>query len=1266
MFKKGLVRRTTSGLSVLVLALFCVGAYGQTVTSSLEGVVVNPSGAAIANAPVTLTNTETRLARAGRTDDTGTYRFQQVSPGTYDLTVAAAGFKTETQTGITISASEIHNGGRMTLAIGSVSDTISVTAEQATIQLESSERAATVGAMELTNLTLKGRDLFGYMRLVPGFLDTQTTRDVTSPGSNSGLYIQGNTSGTINFTVDGISAMDTGSGTSVHYEPNLDSIQELKVLTTNYQAEFGRNSGGTITVVTKNGTSDFHGSGNWSYRHENLNANSWADNHTLKNGAATPRPLYRYSVETYAIGGPVYIPKVFNKERKHFFFFWSQEYTGQFVPAGSSTTYMPTAQERKGDFSDMFANNGNGGQVFEPILDPANTNAAGTPQPFPGNIIPLSRINPVGQALLNFFPLPNNPTLPVSSQIVNNFFSQQSAAHPRRNDVLRIDVNATSKLSGYFRYEADSDNTDALYSGVGFGPTDQAGRVSESGSALPPMANISHPQPGHGYQGTVTYMFTPKLVNQATFGYSWNTWSYYSEDNFAEASRDLIPGLPTLFPVPTAADNISHGNNLASNGYDNLLPTFSFGSQLGLPGGSNYTRTPGMLSGSEHNANPIWTIQDNLSTVKGHHALKAGIYLEENKKIQGQGKNYAGAYSFTPSTSTPALDTNSGYVLALLGQTSSYNQYTGTNSNIIYYWNVEGYVQDNWKVSRRLTLDLGVRLYHELGQQDLNHTIVNFEAGWYNKATAPRIYQPACNQAVATGAVNPNTGLNTCTNIANGEIAVDPLTGAAVSFAYAGAIVPGSGNYTDGSQILGLNGLSNFAYTYHPLYFAPRVGFAYDLFGDGKTAFTGGFGLYFDRYSTQGNAAGIAPIDYPVTVNQLTFSQITAQNTGQPPSINSIQGLTPNNTGWTFPGGPFARGAVMNGSSTIQHDFGSGTVVTVGYTINHSYNQLTSHNENFLPIGTGWPFTPSHLNPITTGSTSADIGADFERTIFPGLSSITLETTKGYTNYNAVNVTVNRRLTHGLMGFLAYTYSKAMAMTGDTVVLEQGNPNYPNNDQWNYGRSSLDRPNNLQIAYTYNIPGLGKALNVKTLGYVVDHWSLSGFTTVQSGAPFQPSCSFASGSPSTTGGTTGTPDLSGRCYVVGNPFSNLPTNGNGQVYFNGAAFQMNTINFTGPNHSLVGPPVLGDLGGGAGVLSIPHYTNFDVTLTKAIPLRSEKRTLKLMAQAYNVFNHTEIAGLYSSAQFNFTTNALTNPGQLGYISSAKPNRILAFVGRFEF
>jgi hypothetical protein len=1228
----------------LAFALCCATLYGQTVSSSLEGIVVDPADAAVANAPVILTNNDTKATRTANTDNQGTYRFLQLDPGTYTLTVKATGFKSEVQTNMVISASETHNGGKMILQLGSVAESISVTAEAAQVQLSSSEKSQTVDSGSLEDLTLKGRDLFGYMKLVPGVIDTSTSRDVTSPGAIGGITINGNTSAK-NFTVDGITDMDTGSNGTLHYEPNIDAIQELKVLTSNYQAEFGRNSGGTITVVTKNGTQEFHGTAAWNHRHEEFNANSWGNNHTLKNingfQVATPRVPYRYNVETYSIGGPAYIPKLLNKDKKRLFFFVSQEYTGQFVSGGSQTQFTPTAAERLGDFSGDQGNS-NGNPIALKLLDPANNNVQ-----FANNIIPSSRINPIGQQLLNFFPLPNyTPT--ISTQLyVANYFEQGSATHPRRNDVVRIDGYVSSKVSAYFRWINDHDDMQVLYSGVTFSgnPAGRCGApVCSSGAALPPIANIDHPNPGHGYSWSSTQTITPTLVNEVTVANSWNTWAYYSLNNYADSLRSLEPNLPTLFPVPTSAQN---GPQSKTNGYLPLLPTFQFSGGT-FPGAVSYSRN-GTSAGAEENFNPIWTYQDNISKVHGHHAFKAGVYVEHNLKSQPSSKNYNGAFNFAASSSVPFLNTNSGYANALLGDVNSYSQFNATTTFDVEYMNVEFYVQDNWKVNRRLTLDLGLRMYHQTPQIDLNNTFVNFVPSLYSKSAISRIYVPACSNGAAS-----------CTG--SNLVAKDPLTGSTVGNGFIGDYVPNSGNPATGLQTLGVNGVPSAPYSQAPLAYGPRIGFAYDLMGDGKTAIRGGWGIFYNRLD--GNQvygmSGQAPSTYQQSVSNITLAQIQAQNTGAAPSFTnlSLAPLGPN--AWTFGRVPFD--AVQNASLDIQRNVGKSMIIDVGYTLNYSYNQKTSYNINYIPIGAGWPFNPAALDPTTAGNTSNSIqqyqGGILQRTIYPGFNGISSAFFYLHNNYNGLTVNVSKRMSHGLTWGAVYTFSRGMGTTTYTPVVA-------NNDAWNYGRLSTDRRNNLQVNYSYDLPSPAKSMGVKGLGYITDHWQLSGITSFQSGAPYNPGCGFTSGTASVTGGFTGTPDVGNRCNVVGDPLSNVGTNGNGKVYFNPSAYQMPALP-TGPNNSIVGPPALGNQGGGAGPLTLPHVTNFDVTLTKSLPLGSERRVLKLQAQAYNIFNHTEISGIGTGVQVSPTTNLVTNGATLGYITGAVNARVMAFSARLQF
>src|SRR6516164_7849469 len=544
-------------LLLLFLVLLASSIFSQTVSSSLVGTVLDPADAVIPSAQVTLTDLDTGTVRNALTDSAGLFRFLNLTPGSYSVTVRVSGFKTMVESNITLAAQETRDVGRLALELGNTTDRISVMAEATPVQTSSSEKSQMVDGHQLNDITLKGRDLFGYMRLIPGVIDT-ANRDVTSPNGFGNITINGNTSAK-NFTVDGITDVDTGSNGTIHFEPNIDAIQELKVLTSNYQAEFGRNSGGQITVVTKSGTQQFHGSAAWNHRSEGFNANLWQNNRNGRKADGKPvSPIspYRFNVETYSIGGPIFIPHHFNQDKHKLFLFWSQEYTGQFVSGGVQTKYTPTALERAGDFSQTFQINGS----LIVINDPT------TGAPFPGNKIPAGRTDPTGLAMLNDYPLPKCACSGSQANIVN-YFEAASASHPRRNDVLRIDPYITSKLTGYFRYINDHDDMVALYQGVQFS-SDAGGVLGDKG-----ISPIDHPNPGHGYSGTLVYSISPTTINEFTVGKSWNTWSWYSLDAYKSEDRSLVNNPALLFPLPTGAPSGAS----AVNGYQNLMPQMTFG-----------------------------------------------------------------------------------------------------------------------------------------------------------------------------------------------------------------------------------------------------------------------------------------------------------------------------------------------------------------------------------------------------------------------------------------------------------------------------------------------------------------------------------------------------------------------------------------------------------------------------------------------------------------------------------------------------------------
>ncbi len=1186
-----LLRRSAQSICALMFLISCL--FSQTVSSSLVGTVLDPSSAVVPNAAVTATDQETGAVRAVTTDTAGTFRFLNLTPGQYNLSITVTGFKSITEKGITLAAQETRDVGKLTLTLGSTTDTIAITAEVTPIQLASSEKAQTIDGKQLNDITLKGRDVFGYLKLVPGVIDTVGNRDVASASAINGIYINGNNNTQKNFTVDGITDMDTGSNTTLHYEPNMDAIQELKVLTSNYQAEFGRNGGGTITVVTKNGTKDFHGSAAWNHRHEGFNANLWQNNRNGRNALNVPNSQispYRFNVETYSIGGPVFIPKVFNRQKNRLFFFWSQEYTGQFVTGGIQNKYTPTALERNGDFSKSFQNNGS----LITITDPT------TGAPFPGNVIPTNRIDKTGQAMLNYFPLPNFTGTGSQANIVN-YFEAASAAHPRRNDVLRVDTYITSKLTGYVRYINDHDDLIALYQGVQF-TKGTGGVLGDAG-----VAPVDHPNPGHGYSGTLTYSISPTLINEFTVGKSWNTWSYYSLDDYKSIDRSLVNNPATLFPLPTT--NLPGSSK--TNGYQNLMPQFQYGSP---PSNSmSYTKNS-TSAGAYENFNTIWAFTDNLSKVMGRHTFKVGAYIEKNNKIQPAGGGYAGNYNFQPDSLNGVNNTGDGYANGLLGYVQSYSQQTARAVFNDAYWNAEVYVQDNWRVNQRLTLDFGVRFYHQTPQVDINNTFSNFVPSLYKATDMPRIYAPG---------------------LSNGKrVAIDPLNNTVAPVAYIGLFVPNTGNPASGMQLLGANGNPTEAYHQRAVVPAPRVGFAYDVTGDGKTALRGGFGIFYNRLD--GNQiyalSGQAPFAFTPQVNYTTFAQIAS-------SGNNLVIGPSGPTMWPSDKNvPFDR--VQNASLNVQRSIGAGTVLDVGYTGNWAYNQNLTANINGIPIGTRAPFNPKNADPTNGNKTLPDI---FLRSVYPGFNGISDHLLIGHTNYHALTMTLQRRFSHGLAWGAAYTWSKSLGTLSYTPGVD--------NEKWNYGRLSNDRRHNLQVNFSYNLPEAGKALHSRILGAFTDKWTLSGIFSVQSGAPFNP------GGPNVNGTApdyTGTPDVTARVNVVGDPMKDVPAG----LYFNPAAFAPPALGST------ITTPVLGNLGGGSGVMSLPRVVNLDTTMGKFIPVHGERRGFRFQFQAYNVLNHPEYNGVGTGLQWDATGKQTSVSA--GVFNSTLPARILAFSARFEF
>ena len=1221
--------------------VLCGTVYGQSTTSgNILGTVTDPSNAAIADAEVQIKETATGAVRLAATGTEGIFRLNNLAPGRYTLTITAKGFKTYTQQQIALNANDNRDLGRLMLAIGLTSEEVTVRAIVTPVQTASSEVSSTITSNQLEKIAIKGRDPIVMLALIPGVrignINTTTfsgggfNADSTSEDGLRQISINGAPSGKANFLVDGIVDMDSGSYQTTHYEPNMDAIEEIKIMTSNFQAEFGRGSGGSVTVITKSGTTQFHGTAQATKRHEMFNAKNFFDNFNNQQ-----KPIYRYFIGTYSVGGPLYIPKVFNRDKSKVFFFWSQEYTRQH--ANSSYTYAqtPTALERTGDFSQSLDSTGK----LIPLFD----RSSGTPVPIPGNIIPKTSGNAYGLAMMNFLPLPNrcgasgaasDCWTEFDSTQVNrrNYRNPYTEAHPRRNDVVRIDTRPTGKMSVWWRYVNDYDLQQTNF-GVA---------LQNSANQWVPYSE-DHPNPGHGHGVGITYTVRPNLVNEFSYGQSYNSWDYYPHDP-SQLDRNRMNNPPHWFSENDP--NFKNDGALVRPGLAPGAQNFAFWA----PAVNGSVTYPNQGTRPYTNWNNEYTANETISYVRGRHNFKAGINFERSQKVQNAGSGtYLGSYNFSGGV----LDT--GYALAnmFLGNFNSYSEGQRVMGD---YWfsGIEAFIQDNWRIAPRLTLDLGVRFYHLAPQENTDYTTSTFLQSAYNPAKAPRIYMDGC-----TVAVPATSGCPTAS-----QVAIDPLTGKTTFPALVNTFVPNSGDYFNGMVIAGQDPRVPLSvFTVPALSPTPRIGLAWDVFGNGKTAIRTGFGIFLQR--GDGNQIMDTSGQAPITVNRTVYYS----NINQVPSLTSVAAVTPIAPPYLI--GPAKYESSYNTSFGIQQAVGFSTVLDVSYVGAFRRHGMQTRNPNPIPMFS--QYDPQYQDPWSTNNPKRSINDNFLRPLF-GMGNIGYRMFDGSSNYNSLQVSVRKNLSHGLSYSLAYTFAKTMGASPS--------PYFPDKYR-NYGPSS-NIPHTVDISYVYEVPNIGRmyAEKVKPVGWVTDHWTVSGITTWTGrwmqgvpGVGFTGSTS-ANPTPVQTGSAEGA-----RSIMLGNP-----SVASGDVTWNLSDWtKNNTFNWqamTIPFPCSWTPQATPQQGvgksmecfGNAGpgnIMSVPlHLNNFDMTFAKAFPLKNEKRQLIFRAEMYNIFNHTQFSSLNTSIQYDFPSwqkgiISQTN-NQLGRYTGARDPRRMAMTVRFTF
>ncbi len=1188
--------------ALLLVVLTASASYGQSTSGSITGTVKDAAGAPIVDAIIIITEPSTKLSRQVRTNNGGIFVAAQLPPGKYNIAVEKSGFKRLEKTEIILNAIDLLNAGDFVLDVGAVTETVTVTADSGRIEIqsESGERSGVVTGTQIKELALNGRNYQDFLKTLPGVITgTVTGSQISSSTGRLGDYaINGTRTNQKELTVDGSSNIDTGNNFDTHASLNPDAIAEMKVLTSNFQAEYGRAGGAFISVVSKSGTSEFHGGARYFHRHEGLNANNYFRNAQGRdaNGVEIqPRNLYRYNNVGYEIGGPIYLPQKvfgplggFNKNKDKLFFYWNQEWYEQLAPVGARNIRIPTEAERNGNFSQTVDGNGNPITIISPF----------TRQPYPGNIIPAEDLNrfPGGSAILNFYPLPN-----VAGRNDFNYTSSISTQYPRREDILRVDWNISERTRLTGRYTNNKEQRLLAYG-------DFASDLNF------PLAPTSFPRPGRNGVLTLTHTFSPTLTNEFIFGPSSNFIDLRPADDRALASTNNI-NVPKLFP------NIGAGYvpNFRYGGIANQ--TFPFTNYNGLP---------------FINQNHTFNFIDNVSKIVGSHTLKTGFYAQRSRKDQTVFARTDGDINFDNNPNNP-LNTGHPYSNALLGVYNTYTQANNFPKGLYRYWNIEGYIQDNWKATRKLTLDYGLRLSWYEPQYDVLLQTGVFNPTEYDPSKASRLYVPVC------------FGAPPCPSGANRR-AMDPaLVAAGVTPTpdntfpsnYIAAFVPGTGDIANGMG-LASEGYPRGGFDNRGIQWGPRFGFAYDLTGDGKTIIRGGAGISYDR--VQGNVAFDQIANPPVVLQpQLLFGRLAD--------------LTPGQTGLIAPSNVFGYAregklpTIYSMSLSIQRDIGFNTVVDVAYVGTFSSHLFQQRNLNAIPFG--YLFTRAAQDPtrfpdgvvpdvdVTIPQAYKDAGLKFDGSKalpdnlikpYPGIATINFRENTSSSNFNSLQVAVNRRFTRGFTFSMAYTLSKALGTNaGDFDFV-----NPYNTRVYDYRLLGFDRTHAFVATYVYELPKLGNRLgnNGLTRG-LLNGWQISGITSLITGNPFEPGVGLTGSNANQR--ITGSWTEPARYRLKGDP-----TKGTNGLLINPDAYII---------------PELGSLGQGERTyLRNPGINNTDLSIFKNIPLGNpdSNRTIQLRVEAFNVFNQTQFSGI------NAGTNLAVLQANGGFLTG---NDIFAQYGR---
>lgn len=1150
------MRRKVKGRSKLPALFLGAGLLTISVPNQLmaqsqpvSGIAVDASGGVIPGATVTIKDVnKNQVVRTTTTDANGRFQQLDIQPGRYEVTVEHPGFKTA-DIFFDVDVNRVVSLGNITLPVGEVTQTVSVSEVAPAVDTESSDKAYLVDQHQISQLPMNGRNWVALMSTVPGMTSSTQSDFGTNFNDVSGFHGLGGRGSENNFYLDGSPNVDVGDNQSQYTQPSIDALGEFRVLQSAFNAEYGRSEGVAIAVQTKSGTASFHGDA-----YEYLR-NNYFDAKSTNNTTGT---TLRYNQFGGNLGGWLWIPKISTPQNKKIFFFYNREMTRRNYPSGNYTD-VPSAQVLGGDFSPFLTSTVNPydptgtqlvGQIYKPgtaTRDSAGHINGGVP--YVGNVVPQNQWNPLSSALLKVYTqaIPgyaNMKTGPgVSPGFVRYYWTNPDILR-KDQDLARVDYQVNEKFSTFFRWVND-------YQKESFAKDIWGGEPF-------PIQAQQRPKPGSSWSLNFVNTFSPTLAAETILSYNKQSQSLsVTGTNPISLSALGISNFPQLYPATNITDSVP---NVSTNA--------GFGWNLGNPGWHNWGKD--------------FAITENVTKVVGEHTFKFGTYLNQDYKAQTATWPQNPSIDFSSGTSSAfTQDTGNGLANLMLGNYASYSEANAAIYPYFGFREADFYFQDTWKVTRRLTLNYGLR-YAWIeptytikrggtpgGEGTFN--LYSVDLSKYNRANAPTI--------------DPSTGnlggANVFQELTNIGLICDPCSGVHPGFSPS----------------------KNFL--------QPRIGFAYDLFGNGKTALRAGFGMFNERLR-QNNFNFGAGSNYPNQFSSTVYyNNVSNPATGTVPA-QQAPGMTIFPTNNTMP-------TIYSWYAGIQHELGSGFTLDLSYSGNHSVHLMDQRALNALPIGT---FAPGVVKPGRV------------ETLYPyyGWGNLTAVETDAYSRYNALLVRVSRRFIKGLTGSFNYTFSRAMDVAdndSDYIV-------NPFNIAQSYAPAGYDQTHVFETNWVYDLP---KFTQNRLLGALVNGWELTAILSAHSGMPFS---------------VTSNGDLQG--VNLGSQYANLV----GDPYAGRNRSQLlNPAAFTRPADGTWGNTTRNQF-------RLPWIQNLDSSLIRNFNF-TENVKVQFRGEVFNVLNHPEIW----SGNFGFSADTpgaglSSKNATFGEVNSWRDPREIQLALRFQF